>query len=342
MAIILAIESSCDETACAILKDKTELLSNVISTQIEVHKKYGGVMPEVASRLHIENISVVINEALEKANVTMEDIDAIAVTSGPGLIGALHVGLQAAKALALYYNIPLIPVHHLSGHIYANEYVTPLKFPLLAIVVSGGNTELVVMKDHLDFDIIGETKDDAIGEAFDKVARVLGLPYPGGVSIDKLSKLGENTYSLPRPLNDHSYDYSFSGLKTAVINLVHKIKQNNEEVNVENMATSFQTTAINLLLDKALPALDEYNCKQVVLAGGVSANSYLRSEIVRRLENKDIEVVIPPLWCTTDNAAMIAKVGYYLYERGEFADLSLSADPCWKLEDFDKFPREGR
>ena len=342
MAIILAIESSCDETACAILKDKTELLSNVISTQIEVHKKYGGVMPEVASRLHIENISVVINEALEKANVTMEDIDAIAVTSGPGLIGALHVGLQAAKALALYYNIPLIPVHHLSGHIYANEYVTPLKFPLLAIVVSGGNTELVVMKDHLDFDIIGETKDDAIGEAFDKVARVLGLPYPGGVSIDKLSKLGENTYSLPRPLNDHSYDYSFSGLKTAVINLVHKIKQNNEEVNIENMATSFQTTAINLLLDKALPVLDEYNCKQVVLAGGVSANSYLRSEIVRRLENKDIEVVIPPLWCTTDNAAMIAKVGYYLYERGEFADLSLSADPCWKLEDFDKFPREGR
>ena len=342
MAIILAIESSCDETACAILKDKTELLSNVISTQIEVHKKYGGVMPEVASRLHIENISVVINEALEKANVTMEDIDAIAVTSGPGLIGALHVGLQAAKALALYYNIPLIPVHHLSGHIYANEYFTPLKFPLLAIVVSGGNTELVVMKDHLDFDIIGETKDDAIGEAFDKVARVLGLPYPGGVSIDKLSKLGENTYSLPRPLNDHSYDYSFSGLKTAVINLVHKIKQNNEEVNIENMATSFQTTAINLLLDKALPALDEYNCKQVVLAGGVSANSYLRSEIVRRLENKDIEVVIPPLWCTTDNAAMIAKVGYYLYERGEFADLSLSANPCWKLEDFDKFPREGR
>lgn len=342
MAIILAIESSCDETACAILKDKTELLSNVISTQIEVHKKYGGVMPEVASRLHIENISVVINEALEKANVTMGDIDAIAVTSGPGLIGALHVGLQAAKALALYYNIPLIPVHHLSGHIYANEYVTPLKFPLLAIVVSGGNTELVVMKDHLDFDIIGETKDDAIGEAFDKVARVLGLPYPGGVSIDKLSKLGENTYSLPRPLNDHSYDYSFSGLKTAVINLVHKIKQNNEEVNIENMATSFQTTAINLLLDKALPALDEYNCKQVVLAGGVSANSYLRSEIVRRLQNKDIEVVIPPLWCTTDNAAMIAKVGYYLYERGEFADLSLSADPCWKLEDFDKFPREGR
>lgn len=341
MAIILAIESSCDETACAILKDKTELLSNVISTQIEVHKKYGGVMPEVASRLHIENISVVINEALEKANVSMEDIDAIAVTSGPGLIGALHVGLQAAKALALYYNIPLIPVHHLSGHIYANEYVTPLKFPLLAIVVSGGNTELVIMKDHLEFDIIGQTKDDAIGEAFDKVARVLGLSYPGGVSIDKLSKIGKKSYTLPRPLSDHSYDYSFSGLKTAVINLVHKIKQNGEEVNVEDMATSFQTTAVDLLLDKALPAVKEYDVKQVVLAGGVSANSYLRSEIVRRLKDDDVEVVIPPIWCTTDNAAMIAKVGYYLYERGMFADLSLSADPCWKLEDFDKFPREG-
>lgn len=341
MAIILAIESSCDETACAILKDKTELLSNVISTQIEVHKKYGGVMPEVASRLHIENISVVINEALEKANVSMEDIDAIAVTSGPGLIGALHVGLQAAKALALYYDIPLIPVHHLSGHIYANEYVTPLKFPLLAIVVSGGNTELVIMKDHLEFDIIGQTKDDAIGEAFDKVARVLGLSYPGGVSIDKLSKIGKKSYTLPRPLADHSYDYSFSGLKTAVINLVHKIKQNGEEVNVEDMATSFQTTAVDLLLDKALPAVKEYDVKQVVLAGGVSANSYLRSEIVRRLKDDDVEVVIPPIWCTTDNAAMIAKVGYYLYERGMFADLSLSADPCWKLEDFDKFPHEG-
>lgn len=340
MAIILAIESSCDETACAILKDKNELLSNVISTQIDVHKKYGGVMPEIASRLHIENISIVINEALEKANIKMEDVSAIAVTSGPGLIGALHVGLQAAKALALYYNIPLIPVHHLSGHIYANEYVSDLKFPLLAIVVSGGNTELVIMKDHLDFQIIGETKDDAIGEAFDKVARVLGLSYPGGVSIDKLAKEGENTYTLPKPLNDNSYNYSFSGLKTAVINLVHKLKQNNEEINIANMAKSFQTTAIDLLLDKALPALDEFNCKQVVLAGGVSANSYLRSEITRRLSNKDVEVIIPPIWCTTDNAAMIAKVGYYLYERNAFADLSLSADPCWKLEDYDKFPRE--
>ncbi len=340
MAIILAIESSCDETACAILKDNKELLANIVSTQIEVHKKYGGVMPEIASRLHIENIGIVIKEALEKAELKMEDIDAVAVTYGPGLIGALHVGLQAAKSLCLYYNLPLIPVHHLSGHIYANEYVTNLKFPLLAIVVSGGNTELVIMNDHLNFKIIGETKDDAIGESFDKVARVLGLPYPGGVSIDRLSKQGKMSYILPRPMNDHSYNYSFSGLKTAVINTVHKLKQNNEEVNVEDMAYSFQKTAIDLLLDKALPAIDEFKCKQVVLAGGVSANSYLRSEIKRRLEGVDVEVVIPPLWCTTDNAAMIAKVGSYLYEKKEFADMSLGADPSLKLEDFLNFPHE--
>ncbi len=334
--IILAIESSCDETACAILKNDNELLANIVSTQIEIHKKYGGVMPEIASRLHIENIGIVINEALEKAHIKMEEISAIAVTRGPGLIGALHVGLQSAKALSLYYNKPLIPVHHLSGHIYACEFVKPLLFPLLAIVVSGGNTELVIMKDHLNFEIIGQTKDDAIGEAFDKVARVLGLSYPGGVEIDRLFKKGHYTYKLPRPLDDSSFDYSFSGLKTAVINEVHKLKQNNQEVNIEDMAHSFQKTAIDLLLDKALPALEKYNCKQVLLAGGVSANSYLRSELTRRVDDK-IDVLLPPIWCTTDNAAMIAKVGSYLYEKKVFAPLDIGADPCWKLEDFLKF-----
>lgn len=337
--IILALESSCDETSCAILKDD-ELLCNVISTQIEIHQKYGGVFPEIASRLHVENIGVVIKEALEKSQIDLNDISAVAVTRGPGLIGALHVGLQAAKAICLYYDKPLIPVHHLSGHIYANEFVTPLKFPCLAIVVSGGNTELVIMEKHLDFKIIGETKDDAIGEAFDKVARILGLPYPGGVSIDKLSKMGKPTYHLPRPLNDHSYNYSYSGLKTAVINLVHKLEQNKEEININDMACSFQKVAIDLLLDKALPAIDEYKCKQVVLAGGVSANSYLRSEIVRRVNNK-AEVIIPPMWCTTDNAAMIAKVGSYLYDINAFADLSISSDPSWRLEDFLNFLNKG-
>lgn len=335
--IILAIESSCDETSIAILKNDNELLANVISTQIAVHQKYGGVMPEIASRLHIENIGVVLKEALEQAKITMEEVSAIAVTSGPGLIGALHVGLQCAKTLALMYNKPLIPVHHLAGHIYANEYVSPLKFPCLAIIVSGGNTELVIMDKHLSFNIIGETRDDAIGEAFDKVARVVGLPYPGGVSIDRLSKEGKYTYKLPRPLNDHSYDYSYSGIKTAVINLVNNLKQKGQEVNVPDLAHSFQKTAVDLLLDKALPAIDEFNCVQVVLAGGVSANSYLREQIVERLKDKEVEVIIPPLWCTTDNAAMIAKVGSYLYEEKVFADLSLSANPCWKLEDFRKF-----
>lgn len=335
--IILGIESSCDETAISILKNDTELLANVVSTQIAVHKKYGGVMPEIASRLHVENIGVVLKEALDTAGITMEEVSAIAVTSGPGLIGALHVGLQCAKTLALMYHKPLIPVHHLSGHIYANEYVKPLVFPCLCIVVSGGNTELVVMDKHLSFNVIGETRDDAIGEAFDKVARVVGLSYPGGVSIDRLSKEGKHTYNLPRPLNDHTYDYSYSGIKTAVINLVNKLKQKGEEVNVPDLARSFQDTAIDLLLDKALPAVDEYNIKQVVLAGGVSANSYLREQVVKRLENKPVDVVIPPIWCTTDNAAMIAKVGSYLYDEKVFAPLSLSANPCWKIEDYRKF-----
>ena len=335
--IILAIESSCDETAIAILKNNKELLANVISTQIEVHQKYGGVMPEIASRLHVENISIVLQEALAKANVSLDDISAVAVTSGPGLIGALHVGLQCAKTLALAYNKPLIPVHHLAGHIYANEYVTELKFPCLAIVVSGGNTELVLMKKHLDFEVIGQTQDDAIGEAFDKVARVVNLPYPGGVAIDREAKNGNNVYKLPRPHTEGEFDYSFSGLKTAVINLATKERNNHRELNVQDLACSFQTTAIDYLLDNALPAVKKYNIKQVVLAGGVSANSYLRSEIKRRLENEPVEVVIPPIWCTTDNAAMIAKVGSYLFKEQVFADLSLSADPSWEIEDFRKF-----
>src|SRR5574344_79169 len=278
--LILSIESSCDETACAIiLGDK--LLANAVSTQIEVHQKYGGVMPEIASRLHLENILVVINEALVKANITLDDLDAIAVTRGPGLIGALHVGLQAAKTLAFVLGIPLIPVHHLCGHIYANEYVAPLKFPLLAVVVSGGNTELVYMKEHLDFKIIGETKDDAIGESFDKVARVLGLPYPGGIAIDKLAKVGEHTYKLPIPLRDGSLNFSYSGLKTAVINLVHNLEQKGEKISIENMAKSFQDVAVGEIIDRVKKAANLYpEVKQIVLAGGVSANSYLRSEIV--------------------------------------------------------------
>lgn len=334
--IILAIESSCDETAVAIIKDD-ELLANVVSTQIEVHTKYGGVMPEIASRLHAENITIVLKEALDKANIKLEDISAVAVTRGPGLIGALHVGIQAAKTIALLYNKPLIPVHHLAGHIYANEYVKPLKFPLLAIVVSGGNTELVIMRKHLDFEIIGETKDDAIGECYDKVARVMGLPYPGGIPIDKYAKEGHHTYKLPTPLHDKSYDFSYSGLKTSIINMAHNMEQKGEKINIPDLCCSFQEVAIGMILEKSLRAVKEYDIKQVVLAGGVSANSYLRKEIVSRLDGSGIDVIIPPMWCCTDNAAMIAKVASRLYDEQVFADLSISVDPSWKIDEFRKF-----
>ncbi|MDY2728017.1 MAG: tRNA (adenosine(37)-N6)-threonylcarbamoyltransferase complex transferase subunit TsaD [Candidatus Onthovivens sp.] len=334
--IILGLESSCDETAVGIIKND-ELVANVISSQIEVHRKYGGVMPEIASRLHLENILCVIDDALKQAKITLDQVDAFAITRGPGLIGALHVGLQAVKTLALIYNKPIIPVHHLAGHIYANEFVAPLKFPCLALVVSGGNTELVYMKEHLSFEVIGETKDDAIGESFDKVARTIGLPYPGGVAIDKLAKEGKHTYNLPSPLKDHSLDFSYSGLKTAVINLVHKEEQNGNEINKADLAKSFQDVAVKELIDRVRLACEKYCVKQVVLAGGVSANSYLREEITKLFENSDIEVVIPPIWCTTDNAAMIAKVGSYLYDKKVFADLSLGVDPSWRIENFDKF-----
>ena len=337
MAKILAIESSCDETSVAII-DHGNLLSNIVSSQIDVHAKYGGVMPEIASRLHCENIGYVIKEALEKANVTLEDIDAFAITRGPGLIGALHVGMQAAKTLAMVYDKPLIPVHHLAGHIYANEFVDEFTFPMLAVVVSGGNTELVLMKDHLQFEIISSTRDDAVGESFDKVARCMGLPYPGGVVIDKLAKEGKHAYDLPVPLKgEDTLDFSYSGLKTSVINLVHKYEQNGEEINVPDMAKSFQDVAIGQILDRTKKACERYEIKEVILAGGVSANSYLREEMKKLMEKLNIKLVIPPLWCTTDNAAMIAKVGEKLYERGVFAPLTISVDPNWEIQDYMKF-----
>ena len=337
MATILAIESSCDETAVAVIRDG-KLLSNIVSTQIEVHRKYGGVMPEIASRLHAENISVVLKEAVETAGIKLEEVDAFAVTRGPGLIGALHVGLQAAKTLALLYKKPLIPVHHLAGHIYANEFIASLEFPLLAVVVSGGNSELVIMKDHLNFEIIGETRDDAIGECYDRVARVLGLPYPGGIPIDNLAKTGKHTYNLPIPLKgEKTYDLSYSGLKTNVINLVHNLEQKGEKVNVEDMCKSFQDVAVGLVVDRTCKAVEEYDVKEVILAGGVSANSYLRVQMKEKMDERNIKIIIPPMWCCTDNAAMIAKVAEHLYERKVFADLTLSSDPNWSIEDYLKY-----
>jgi len=336
MATILAIESSCDETSAAVIKNG-ELLSNAVSTQISMHQKYGGVMPEIASRLHTENITIVLKEALNEAKIWFDDLDAVAVTRGPGLIGALHVGLQAAKTISMLYKIPLIPIHHLGAHIYACEYVKPFKFPLLSLVVSGGNTELVLMKKHLSFEIIGETKDDAIGECFDKVARVLGLPYPGGIPIDKLAKEGKHTYKLPAPLSNKGYDFSYSGLKTSVINLVNKEKMLKHKINVADMCRSFEDVAVDLVVEKTMKASKEFNVKQIVLAGGVSANSYLRSEIVRKLKNSKIDVILPPIWCTTDNAAMIAKLAEHLYKEKLFAPLSLGVDPNWKINKYKVF-----
>ena len=336
MATILAIESSCDETSIAIIKDD-ELLANVVATQISMHQQFGGVMPELASRLHCENVLYVLDEAVRKANIKLEDIDAFAFTRGPGLVGALHIGMQVAKTLAMLYDKPLIPVHHLAAHIYANEYVKPLKFPLLSIVVSGGNTEFVYMKESLDFEIIGETKDDAIGECFDKVARTVGLPYPGGIPIDKLSKEGKHTYKLPFPLHDDSLDFSYSGLKTAVINLVNNEKQKGHEINVPDLCKSFQDISVGMIMDRLDKALDRYDIKQVVLAGGVSANSYLREMMHKRLDNTDVDLIVPPIWCTTDNAAMIARLASHLYDLKIFAPLSVSADPNWRIDKYKIF-----
>ena len=337
MALILAIESSCDETAVAVIKDG-QLLSNIVATQIDVHAKYGGVMPEIASRLHAENIGIVLKEAVEVANIKFEDVDAFAVTRGPGLIGALHVGLQAAKTLAMLYKKPLIPVHHLCGHIYANEFVEELRFPLLAVVVSGGNSELVLMEDHLNFKVIGETRDDAIGECYDKVARVLGLPYPGGIPIDRLAKEGQHTYDLPTPLhNENTYDLSYSGLKTNIINLVHKYEQKGIKINVPDMCKSFQDVAVGMVIDRTIKAVQEYKVRQVVLAGGVSANSYLRAEMQKSMKQLGVYLNIPPMWCCTDNAAMIANMAEHLYEIKCFAPLDVGADPNWFIEDFKLF-----
>ncbi len=337
MARILAIESSCDETAASVISDG-QLLSNIVSTQIDVHRKYGGVMPEIASRLHAENISIVIKEAMETAKLSFEDLDAVAVTRGPGLIGALHVGLQAAKTIAMLYKIPLIPVHHLAGHIYANEYVSTFKFPMLAVVVSGGNTELVLMKDHLDFEILAKTRDDAIGECYDKVARVLGLPYPGGIPIDKLAKVGKHSYDLPIPLRgEKTLDLSYSGLKTNVINLVHNLEQKGEKVNVEDMCKSFQDVAVGLVIDRTIKVVKEHKVNQVILAGGVSANSYLREQMTVEMNKLGVEINIPPMWCCTDNAAMIAKVAERLYDLKVFAPLDISVDPNWEIDEWNKF-----
>ncbi len=334
--IILGIESSCDETAAAVVKGGKEILSNVVASQIESHKRFGGVVPEIASRHHVEQITIVIKEALNQANVTLDDVDGIAVTEGPGLVGALLIGVNAAKTLAFSHQKPLIPVHHIAGHIYANRFETEMQFPLLALVVSGGHTELVLMKAHNEFEIIGETRDDAAGEAYDKVARTLGLPYPGGVQIDRLAKEGEDTFHFPRAmLGDGSYDFSFSGLKSAFINLLHNMRQKNLEPSPADLAASFQASVVDVLVEKTIAAAKEYGVKQLLLAGGVAANLGLRERMIQEaeLEIPATQLIIPPLSLCGDNAAMIAAAGTVAYEEGKFGDLALNARPGLLFEE---------
>lgn len=333
MSLILAIESSCDEMAMAVLKDKRDFLASVIASQIDVHALYGGVVPEIASRKHVECVSLVLKETLKKANVSIEEIDAIAVTKGPGLVGSLHIGLQAAKTIAMAYHKPLIGVHHIAGHIYANNYNQDIEYPSLCLVVSGGHSELVLLKAPFEFEVIGETLDDAVGEAYDKVGRVLNLPYPGGPVLDKMASLGNNTYDLPVPLDDDSYNFSFSGLKSAVINLNHKAYLRHEEINKNDLAASFQNVVITSLVNKTIKAAKAYNVKQVMMAGGVSANRGLRNamnEAVSKLDN--VELLLPPMSCCTDNAMMIALAAKEMYDLQIFSDLSLGIKPNIDLQ----------
>ncbi|MBF2480562.1 tRNA (adenosine(37)-N6)-threonylcarbamoyltransferase complex transferase subunit TsaD [Listeria seeligeri] len=334
--LILGIESSCDETAASVVKNGNEIISSVVASQIESHKRFGGVVPEIASRHHVEQITLVIEEALKKANVTMDDLDGIAVTEGPGLVGALLIGVNAAKTLAFMHDLPLIGVHHIAGHIYANRFETEMKFPLLSLVVSGGHTELVLMRAENKFEIIGETRDDAAGEAYDKVARTLGLSYPGGVQIDKLAKDGEDTFHFPRAMmDDGSFDFSFSGLKSSFINTLHNLRQRGDEPNPNDMAASFQASVVDVLVAKTIRAAKKYQVNQLLLAGGVAANQGLRAQLIQEVEMElpDTELIIPPLSLCGDNAAMIAAAGTVSFLQGKRSNFEMNADPGLLLED---------
>lgn len=325
---ILAIETSCDETAVAIIKNGREIIANVVASQIESHKRFGGVVPEIASRHHVEQMTVVLEEAFSESLLTWDDIDAIAVTEGPGLVGALLIGVSTAKALAFAKHKPLVGVHHIAGHIYANRFEREFAFPLLALVVSGGHTELILMREHGNFAVIGETRDDAAGEAYDKVARMLELPYPGGPQIDRLASTGKETIAFPRAwLEEGSYDFSFSGLKSSVINTIHNAKQRGETLRKEDIAASFQASVVEVLTEKTYKAAMEYGVKQVIVAGGVAANQGLRTALDQRFADTGIPLLIPPLKLCTDNAAMIGAAGTIFYEQGKRAGWDMNAHP---------------
>lgn len=334
---ILGIESSCDEMSASIIKNGTVEIKTIILSQMDIHKQYGGVVPEIASRCHIESSTMVLEELFENSDISMKDINAIAVTYGPGLVGSLLIGLQIAKTLSLVYNKPLIPVHHIAGHIYANSLVKEFKFPLIALVISGGHTDLIYMKDNYDFTKLGGTVDDAVGECYDKVARIMGLDYPGGPLVDKLAFEGKDTYKLPKPLiDDNTYNFSFSGLKTAVINLVHNEKQKDIKINKKDLSTSFQKTIIELLTKKTMKALKNYNVNNLIICGGVAANKGIRENFEKLCKENNIDLTVPPIKYCTDNAAMIASAGYYAYKKEIVADLSLDVKATDTLNEYIK------
>ena len=328
---ILAIESSCDETSMAIVKNGCECFQLTVLTQMDTHAEFGGVVPEIASRMHAENITMVLEETLNKANMTMDDIDAIAVTYAPGLLGSLLVGVEFAKTLSFVYKKPLIAVNHIAGHIYANNLEQKMVFPLLALVVSGGHTDLILMKDDYVFEHLGGTLDDAIGECYDKVARVLDLKYPGGPNVEKMALEGVHSYDLPIPMNDDSFNMSFSGLKSNIINLVHNEKQRGNEIRKADLARSFQDVAVDQLARKTELAIKKYNIKNMIIAGGVSANKYVRNEIKKVTDKYGVLLSVPRMAYCTDNAAMIGAAAYPLYIKGEFADLHLNASSSDEL-----------
>ncbi len=328
--LILAVESSCDETSVAVIKDGHEILSNIVASQIKSHQRFGGVVPEVASRHHVEQITLCLEDALAQAQVKPADLTAVAVTYGPGLVGSLLIGIAAAKAFAWAHQLPLIPVNHMAGHIYAARLVKPLQFPLMALLVSGGHTELVYMADDGAYEIIGETRDDAAGEAYDKVGRVLGLTYPSGKEIDALAHLGNDTFNFPRAMiHDDNYDFSFSGLKSSFINLVHNANQKGTELSKEDLAASFQASVIDVLTTKTIKTCQNWPVKQLVVAGGVAANQGLREQLSEELPKKvpGVELIVPPLRLCGDNAAMIGAAAHVELRKQNISDYRLNAKP---------------
>lgn len=323
---ILAVESSCDETSIAIVENGKKVISLVTNTQIKTHANFGGVVPEIASRMHTENITFVLDEVLKESKLTLEDIDAIAVTYGPGLMGSLLVGVEFAKTLSTLYKKPLIGVNHLIGHIYANNIESELKYPLLSLIVSGGHTEMLIMKDDYNFEMLGKTLDDAIGESYDKVAKVLDVPYPGGPNVEKMASLGTDTYNLPTPVLDESLNFSYSGLKSAVINIVNNEKQRGNILRKNDLACSFQVRAVDEICRKVALALEKYDVKQLVVAGGVSANQYLKKELEKVCVKYNIDLKIPQMKYCTDNAAMIGAAAYPLFLKKQFSDYNLNAE----------------